>query len=103
MLMSDHLTSESGGERRVTIRGIVLCGMVLIVGIAVATALMIGSFRERALLGSTHELENTVLLLSRHFDQQLEGYVDAQARLAARLAVSEIAIPDESDIDRQHR
>jgi two-component system, sensor histidine kinase len=95
MLMSDHLTSESGGERRVTIRGIVLCGMVLIVGIAVATALMIGSFRERALLGSTHELENTVLLLSRHFDQQLEDYVDAQTRLAARLAVSEIAIPDE--------
>jgi signal transduction histidine kinase/ActR/RegA family two-component response regulator len=95
MLMSDHLTSESGGERRVTIRGIVLCGMVLIVGIAVATTLMIGSFRERALLGSTHELENTVLLLSRHFDQQLEDYVDAQARLAARLAVSEIAIPDE--------
>jgi signal transduction histidine kinase/ActR/RegA family two-component response regulator len=93
--MSDHLTSESGGERRVTIRGIVLCGMVLIVGIAVATALMISSFRERALLGSTHELENTVLLLSRHFDQQLEDYVDAQARLAARLAVSEIAIPDE--------
>jgi signal transduction histidine kinase/ActR/RegA family two-component response regulator len=95
MLMSDHLTSESGGERRVTIRGIVLCGMVLIVGIAVATALMISSFRERALLGSTHELENTVLLLSRHFDQQLEDYVDAQTRLAARLAVSEIAIPDE--------
>ena len=93
--MSDHLTSESGGERRVTIRGIVLCGMVLIVGIAVATALMISSFRERALLGSTHELENTVLLLSRHFDQQLEDYVDAQTRLAARLAVSEIAIPDE--------
>jgi len=93
--MSDRLTSESGGERRVTIRGIVLCGMVLIVGIAVATALMISSFRERALLGSTHELENTVLLLSRHFDQQLEDYVDAQTRLAARLAVSEIAIPDE--------
>jgi signal transduction histidine kinase/ActR/RegA family two-component response regulator len=93
--MSDHLTSESGGERRVAIRGIVLCGMALIVGIAVATALMIGSFRERALLGSTHEVENTVLLLSRHFDQQLEDYADAQARLAVRLAVSEIATPDE--------
>jgi signal transduction histidine kinase/ActR/RegA family two-component response regulator len=93
--MSDHLTSESGGERRVTIRGIVLCGMALIVGIAVATALMIGNFRERALLGSKHELENTVLLLSRHFDQQFEDYADAQARLAVRLAVSEIATTDE--------
>jgi PAS domain-containing protein len=95
MLMSDHLTGESSGERRVTIRGIVLCGMVLIVGIAVATALMIGSFRDRALLASTHELESTVQLLSRHFDQQFEDYADAQARLAVRLAVSEIATPDE--------
>jgi signal transduction histidine kinase/ActR/RegA family two-component response regulator len=93
--MSDHLTSESGGERRVTIRGIVLCGMALIVGIAVATTLMIGSFRERALLASKHDLENTVQLLSRHFDQQFEDYADAQARLAVRLAVSEIATPDE--------
>jgi signal transduction histidine kinase/ActR/RegA family two-component response regulator len=93
--MSDHLTSESGGERRVTIRGIVLCGVALIAGIAVATALMISSFRERALHTSKHELENTVQLLTRHVDQQFEDYADAQARLAVRLAVSEIATPDE--------
>ena len=33
---------------------------------------MIGEFRERALGNSERELENTVRLLARHFDQQLD-------------------------------
>ena len=33
---------------------------------------MVGEFRERALSNSERELENTVLLLTRHFDQQFE-------------------------------
>ena len=33
---------------------------------------MVGEFRERALSNRERELENTVLLLSRHFDQQFE-------------------------------
>jgi hypothetical protein len=93
--MSDHLFNGQSAERRFTIRGIVLCGLALIIGIATTTGFMIGNFRERALIGSKNELENAVLLLSRHFDQQFEDYADAQARLAVRLAISDIATPDD--------
>jgi diguanylate cyclase (GGDEF)-like protein/PAS domain S-box-containing protein len=48
-----------------------LSGVLLIAAITIGTALIIGQFRERALSNGERELENTVLLLSRHFDQQL--------------------------------
>jgi PAS domain-containing protein len=54
------------------IQWLVLGGALLIVAIAISTAVMVGSFRERALLNGERELENTVMLLARHFDQQLE-------------------------------
>jgi hypothetical protein len=41
---------------------------------------MAGNFRERALHNSERELENTVLLLARHFDQQLEDCSSRAAR-----------------------
>ncbi|HEU0085215.1 MAG TPA: diguanylate cyclase, partial [Bradyrhizobium sp.] len=44
---------------------------LLIAAIVVGTAIMVGNFRERALVSTERELENTVLLLARHFDQQL--------------------------------
>jgi hypothetical protein len=54
------------------IRGLVLGGVLLIAAIMVGTTIMAGNFRERALNSSERELENTVLLLARHFDQQME-------------------------------
>jgi diguanylate cyclase (GGDEF)-like protein/PAS domain S-box-containing protein len=54
------------------IQWLVLGGALLIVAIAIGTAAMVGSFRERALVNGERELENTVMLLARHFDQQLE-------------------------------
>ena len=55
--------------RRGPIRMLVIGGLILIVAIAVGTTVMAGIFRERALNGAKRELENTVLLLARHFDQ----------------------------------
>ena len=57
------------------VRSLIACGLLLIVGIAVGTAMMIDTFRDRALESSRRELENTALLLSHHLDQQLEGFV----------------------------
>jgi diguanylate cyclase (GGDEF)-like protein len=54
------------------IQWLVLGGALLIAAIAIGTAVMVGSFRERALANGARELENTVTLLTRHFDQQLE-------------------------------
>jgi diguanylate cyclase (GGDEF)-like protein len=57
--------------RRSPIHWLILCGVLLIAAIVIGTAVMVGNFRERALNSSERELENTVLLLARHFDQQL--------------------------------
>src|SRR5579862_186712 len=58
--------------RESPIRWLILGGVLLIMVIAVGTVAMVGNFRERALDNSKRELENTVLLLARHFDQQFE-------------------------------
>jgi signal transduction histidine kinase/ActR/RegA family two-component response regulator len=90
-----NVAAVEPAERRVRILWIILCGFLLIVGLATATTFMIINFRDRELQDGARELENTMLLLSRHFDQEFEDLVDAQARLAARMQVSEIASPEE--------
>src|SRR4030088_931971 len=56
------------------IRWLILGGTLLIAAIAIGATIMAGNFRERALSNSERELENTVLLLARPFDQQLEDF-----------------------------
>jgi PAS domain-containing protein len=80
-------------DRSVKILWIIVSGLLLIAGIAIGTAYMIDSLRERALLRSERELENTVLLLTRHFDQQFEDFVDAQALVVARLQIADAISP----------
>src|SRR5713101_3687095 len=68
-----------GRSLAATIRGpvlwLTLCGALLVTAIFAGTIMMVGEFRERALGNSERELENTVLLLTRHFDQQFEDSV----------------------------
>jgi hypothetical protein len=68
---------------RSSIRGHILGAAFLIATIAVGTAMMVGNFRERALSTSERELENTVLLLAHHFDQQFEEFEVVQKDLVA--------------------
>ena len=65
------------------IRWLVAGGGLLVAAIAIGATVMVGNFRERALDNSKRELENTVLLLSRHFDQQLEDFGAVQNDLIA--------------------
>ncbi|UVO40126.1 EAL domain-containing protein [Bradyrhizobium arachidis] len=60
------------------IRWLVVGGALLIAAIAVGAVLMAQNFRERALRNSGRELENTVLLLTHHFDQQLQDFAVIQ-------------------------
>ncbi|MFT4120593.1 EAL domain-containing protein [Bradyrhizobium sp.] len=60
------------------IRWLVVGGALLIAAIAVGAVLMAQNFRERALRNSGRELENTVLLLAHHFDQQLQDFAVIQ-------------------------
>jgi diguanylate cyclase (GGDEF)-like protein len=75
---------------RRSIRGHIFGGTLLIAAIAVGTAMMVSSFRERALKSSERELENIVLLLARHFDQQFEEFEVVQKELVAYIRSTEI-------------
>jgi diguanylate cyclase (GGDEF)-like protein len=69
--------------RGTPIRWLVVGGVLLIAAITIGTTIMAGNFRERALKNSERELENTVLLLARHFDQQLDDLEVVQKDLIA--------------------
>ncbi len=71
--------------RRTPVRWLVLVGAVLIVTIAAGTAMTVNNFRQRTIDNSNRELENTVLLLSRHFDQQFQDLQRIQKSLTAHL------------------
>ncbi|HVQ69972.1 MAG TPA: EAL domain-containing protein [Bradyrhizobium sp.] len=73
------------------IRWLILGGTLLIAAIAIGATVMAGNFRERALRNSERELENTVLLLARHFDQQLEDFQVVQNDLIAFMRASGIS------------
>ena len=76
------------------IRWLVVCGALLIAAIAIGAAVAVGNFRERALNNSERELENTVLLLARHFDQQLEDFAVIQKDVVAQIRTPELTTPD---------
>jgi diguanylate cyclase (GGDEF)-like protein len=63
---------DSASRRRNPILWLVICGILLIAAIAVGTAMMVRNFRDHAIESSKRELENTVVLLAHHFDQQLD-------------------------------
>ena len=77
------------------IRWLILSGMLLIAAIAIGATVMAGHFRERALHNSERELENTVLLLARHFDQQLEDFQVVQNDLIAFIRSNGIATTED--------
>ena len=79
--------SISGGP----IRWLVVGGALLIAAIMIGTTIMAGNFRERALNSSERELENTVLLLARHFDQQLEDFEATQRDIVTQIRHAGIA------------
>src|ERR1700759_1734506 len=81
--------------RRSPIHWLILCGVLLIAAIVVGTAMMVGNFRERALSSSERELENTVLLLARHFDQQLGDAEVIQNSLVEYIYTAGIGTPED--------
>jgi diguanylate cyclase (GGDEF)-like protein len=70
MLHASDTGDVKSSVRAGPIRWLVVGGLALIAAIAVGATIMAGKSRERSLQNSERELENTVLLLARHFDQQ---------------------------------
>jgi diguanylate cyclase (GGDEF)-like protein/PAS domain S-box-containing protein len=89
------LVDDESPGRRNPILWLVICGILLIAAIAIGTAAMVSNFRDHALESSKRELENTVLLLSRHFDQQLEDAEVPLIELIEQIRQAGIASPDD--------
>ncbi len=81
--------------RRNPIRWLVICGILLIVAIAIGTAVMIANFRDHAIESSTRELENTTLLLAHHFDQELDDVEVPLIDLVEQIHQAGIVSPDD--------
>src|SRR5579871_5278458 len=60
-------------------------GAALIAAVAAGTGLIINHSRERAIESSHRELENTALLLARHFDRQIKDFEAVQESFARRV------------------
>src|ERR1700748_835550 len=75
------------------IRWLILGGGLLIAAITIGTTIMAGNFRERALRNAERELENTVLLLARHFDRQLSDFVTVQEDIAGQIRLAGVTSP----------
>src|ERR1700743_2658462 len=88
-------TRQTAMERcRDPILWLILCGCFLVAAIFAATTMMVGEFRERAIANSERELENTVRLLTRHFDQQFDDTEVIAADVIREMQVSRIETPD---------
>src|ERR1700744_2329539 len=95
--ISEAVHHRDNGAARATQRNplnlLILGGILLIAAIAMGTSFTIVTFRQRAMQNSERELQNTVLLLTRHFDRELD-YVDSVQRdLIQRMKLTGIATP----------
>jgi diguanylate cyclase (GGDEF)-like protein len=86
----DVRISARGGP----IRWLIVGGFLLIAAITLGTTIMAGNFRERALTSAESQLENNVLLMARHFDQQLEDFMGIQRDVVAQIERSGVASPE---------
>jgi diguanylate cyclase (GGDEF)-like protein len=75
------------------IQGLILCGCLLITAIAIGTIFITFHFRDRAIESSKRELENSVLLVARHFDQQFVDLQGVQQDVIAYIRAAHVETP----------
>jgi diguanylate cyclase (GGDEF)-like protein/PAS domain S-box-containing protein len=80
--------------RRGPVLWLILCGVFLVAAIIIGTVITVGEFRESTLRNNERELENTVLLLTRHFERQFEDCEIITNDLISKMQFSEIASPE---------
>jgi diguanylate cyclase (GGDEF)-like protein/PAS domain S-box-containing protein len=90
--LSQHQVATS--SKRGPVLWLILTGILLVAAITIGIAIVVGQFRERAISNSERELENTVLLLTRHFDQQFEDSDIIATDLIAKMQFEASASPE---------
>ncbi|KAH2824348.1 hypothetical protein KXW08_008448, partial [Aspergillus fumigatus] len=81
--------------RRSPVVWLIMCGAILSAAIVAGTVAMIEQSRDRALANGQRELENTILLLTRHFDQQFEDSNAIARSVIAHTGIAKMTSPDE--------
>src|SRR5260221_5094173 len=98
-VMTGNLRGSIGGMlsrfRFGAIQWLVLCGVALVIAIGLGTAYFAMEFRQRALEVAEREQNNTALLLSRHFDQQLSDLQHVHDEVIAYMQASAGETADE--------
>jgi diguanylate cyclase (GGDEF)-like protein len=92
-LETNGIVEDETLNQRGAIRWLIGCGIALIAMIAIGTAFMVSSYRDRAIRNAGREAERTVVLLARHFDQELGDFTAVQTAFAAKAKA--IASPDQ--------
>src|ERR1700733_11059985 len=92
--INTHDSDAATADQRNPLNLLILGGVLLIAAIVIGTAFTIVSFRQRALINSERELQNTVLLLTRHFDRELSDFETVQKNLIRRMQLAAIAPPE---------
>ena len=90
--------SIAGGLSRIrlgAIQWLILCAAGLVLAIMAGTGYLALQFRERALEVAERELNNSALLLSRHFDQQLGDLQHVHDDVVSYLRADGVDTPDE--------
>src|SRR3954452_123159 len=82
---------RDAAARRGPVLWLTLSGALLVAGIFAVTAIAVGDFRERTLANRERELETTVQLIARHFDQQFEDSDVVAADLIGQMRLPEIS------------
>src|ERR1700747_1564318 len=80
--------------RRAPVLWLMLCGTLLVIAIFVGTIMMVDEFRDRAIHNAERELQNTVTLLTRHFDQQFEDSETVASELIAQMQTFGASTPE---------
>ncbi len=73
---------------------LILTGVLVVAAITIDIAIIVGQFRERAISNSERELQTTVLLLTRHFDQQFADSDIIATDLIAKMQFEASASPE---------
>ncbi|UZE49162.1 EAL domain-containing protein [Rhodopseudomonas sp. P2A-2r] len=85
--------------RRNSVRWLVITGSILIAIIAGSTAVAIDTFRDRAMQSHQRELENALVLLTRHYEQEFADLERIEKDLSATMRIAGIDSP--ADFTRQ--
>ena len=77
------------------VQWLILCAAAMVIAIMLGTGYFALQFRERALEVAERDLNNTALLLSRHFDQQLSDLQHVHDDVVAYMRSDQVGTADE--------